>query len=157
VHNARTGRLMAPGRFRPWTTSTRGLNAHRAPESGIPCRRAAFPSVPLHAVPLIHTFGPTAYSVNGTCTWSYPFEIALPVRQPKGHGFTRARVCSGDMIRLELAKAQRSSRQVNTPSEEQWNCRGPQFLTPPLSNTARPYNVVPPAPALTVPAPQGAT
>jgi hypothetical protein len=45
-------------------------------------------------------FGPTVYGVNETFTWSpYPLEIALPVRQPKGHGFTRALACFGDMIR----------------------------------------------------------
>jgi hypothetical protein len=54
-------------------------------------------------------------------------------------------------------RLQRSSLQANCPSEEQWNCRGPQVLALPLSNIARAYNVVPPAPALTVPAPQGPT
>jgi hypothetical protein len=128
------------------------------PSQGLrPCGRAAFPSVLLRAIPLIHTFGPTVYSVNGTFTWSYPLEIALPVRQPKGTDLPVPLYVPAHDTGLRLTKTQRSSRQVNTPSEEQWNCRGPQFLTLPLSNPARPYNVVPPAPALTVPAPQGAT
>jgi hypothetical protein len=84
---------MAPGRVRPWTTH---LNAHYASESGIETLRTRCIAVRATAVPLIHTFGRTVYSVNGTFTRSYPLQ---PVRQSKGHGSTRALVCSGDMIR----------------------------------------------------------
>src|ERR1700694_4838410 len=73
--------------------STRGLNPHHAPESGIETLRTR--CIPVRATsrrfshPHIRSDGlqrQPVYSVNGTFTWSYPFEIALPVRQPEGHG-----------------------------------------------------------------------
>lgn len=73
------------------------------PSQGLrPCGRAAFPSVLLRAVPLIHHIRADGLQRERNLHLEpYPLEIALPVRQPKGHGFTRALVCFGDMIRLE--------------------------------------------------------
>jgi len=150
---------MAPGRFRPWTTSTRGLNAHHAPESGIETLR-------MRCIPVCATARRSSHPhirADGLQR-ERNLHLELPIRDcPARASAERARIypCPCMLRRhdtgLRRTKTQRSIRQVNTPSEEQWNCRGPQFLTLPLSNAARPYNVVPPAPALTVPAPQGAT
>src|ERR1700694_5847997 len=121
---------MAPGRFRPWLPVPAVSIRTMHPSQGLRlCGRAAFPSVLLHAVFLIHTFGPTVYSANRFTASTEPslgvthLRLPCPCVSRKGTDYPCPCMLRRHDTGLRLTQTQRSSRQVNTPSEEQWNCR----------------------------------